>query len=117
MIIMRKNNRIPLSPCLRRFRFYFDLLGKTAKDYLFFTDLQENLVMVSPNLVNDFDLPGEIMHDLDSTGYRWYTLRNEESTSPPSARFWPRKCPVSTVWSIGLRIAKVNIFGFVVVAG
>jgi diguanylate cyclase (GGDEF)-like protein len=65
MIIMRKNNRIPLSPCLRRFRFYFDLLGKTAKDYLFFTDLQENLVMVSPNLVNDFDLPGEIMHDFD----------------------------------------------------
>ena len=62
---MRKNNRIPLSPCLRRFRFYFDLLGKTAKDYLFFTDLQENLVMVSPNLANEFDLPGEIMYDFD----------------------------------------------------
>ncbi len=62
---MRKNNRIPLSPCLRRFRFYFDLLGKTTKDYLFFTDLQENLVMVSPNLVNEFELPGEIMYDFD----------------------------------------------------
>ena len=65
MIIMRKNNRIPLSPCLRRFRFYFDLLSKTTKDYLFMTDLQENMVMVSPNLANEFALPGEILYDFD----------------------------------------------------
>ena len=62
---MKKNNRIPLSPCLRRFRFYFDLLRKTTNDYLFFTDLQENMVMISPNLVQDFELPGEILFDLD----------------------------------------------------
>ena len=65
MIIMKKNNRITLSPCLRRFRFYFDLLRKTTNDYLFFTDLQENMVMISPNLVQEFDLPGEILFDFD----------------------------------------------------
>ena len=54
---MRKNNRIPLSPCLKRFKFFFDLLKKTTEDYLFFADLQENIVMVSPNLVQDFELP------------------------------------------------------------
>ena len=79
---MRKNNRIPLSPCLRRFRFYFDLLGRTTKDYLFFTDLQENLVMVSPNLVNDFDLPGEIMHDFDTY---WLPLVHPEERGPYQA--------------------------------
>jgi len=62
---MKKNNRIPLSPCLKRFKFYFDLLKKTTNDYLFFTDIQENIVMVSPNLVQDFDLPGEVMEDFD----------------------------------------------------
>jgi diguanylate cyclase (GGDEF)-like protein len=62
---MNKNNRIPLSPCLKRFKFYFDLLKKTTNDYLFFTDIQENIVMVSPNLVQDFDLPGEVMENFD----------------------------------------------------
>lgn len=62
---MKKNNRIPLSPCLKRFKFYFDLLKKTTNDYLFFTDIQENIVMVSPNLVQDFDLPGEVMENFD----------------------------------------------------
>ena len=62
---MKKNNRIPLSPCLKRFKFYFDLLKKTTNDYLFFTDIQENIVMVSPNLVQDFDLPDEVMENFD----------------------------------------------------
>ena len=63
---MRKNNRIPLSPCLKRFKFFFDLLKKTTEDYLFFADLQENIVMVSPNLVQDFELPSEVMEDFDA---------------------------------------------------
>ena len=59
---MKKNERIPLSPCLRRFKFFFDLLKQTTDNYLFFADMQEDLVIVSPNLVQDFDLPAEVMH-------------------------------------------------------
>lgn len=58
---MKKDNRINLSPALRRFKFFFDLLKKTTDNYIFFADLQENIIMVSPNLVNDFALPSEIM--------------------------------------------------------
>ena len=63
---MRKNNRIPLSPCLRRFRFYFDLLGKTAKDYLFFTDLQEKLANYESCLpkLTKLDLPNKTTNHL-----------------------------------------------------
>jgi diguanylate cyclase (GGDEF)-like protein len=75
---MKKNERIPLSPCLRRFKFFFDLLKKTTDNYLFFTDIQENIVMVSPNLVQDFDLPGEIMQDFDAY---WAPLIHPEERS------------------------------------
>ena len=62
---MRKANRLPLSANLRRFKFYFDLLKRTTDDYLFLSDMQDSMTMVSPNLVQDFDLPGEIMENLD----------------------------------------------------
>ncbi|MCH3960488.1 MAG: GGDEF and EAL domain-containing protein [Selenomonas sp.] len=75
---MKKNERIPLSPCLRRFKFFFDLLKKTTDNYLFFADIQENIVMVSPNLVQDFDLPGEIMQDFDAY---WAPLIHPEERS------------------------------------
>lgn len=65
MMIMRKMNRLPLSPNLKRFKFFFDLLKRNTDDYLFLTDLQENMVMVSPNLVQDFELPGEVMENFD----------------------------------------------------
>ena len=76
---MRKNNRIPLSPCLKRFKFFFDLLKKTTEDYLFFADLQENIVMVSPNLVQDFELPSEVMEDFDAN---WAPLIHPEERGP-----------------------------------
>ena len=72
---MRKNNRILLSPCLKRFKFFFDLLKKTTEDYLFFADLQENIVMVSPNLVQDFELPSEVMEGFDAN---WAPLIHPE---------------------------------------
>jgi len=75
---MKKNNRISLSPCLRRFRFYFDLLRRTTNDYMFLTDLQENMVMISANLVQDFDLPGEILYDFDKY---WVPLVHPEEKS------------------------------------
>ena len=63
---MRKNNRIPLTSCIKRFKYFFDLLKKTTDDYLFLADLQRDIVMVSPNLVQDFELPGEIIENFDA---------------------------------------------------
>ena len=62
---MRKTKRIPLSPTLRRFKFLFDMLKRTTDDYLVLVDLQEHLTIVSPNLVREFDLPGETIPDGD----------------------------------------------------
>jgi hypothetical protein len=42
---MRKTYRLPLSPNLKRFKFYFDLLKRTTDDYLFLADMQENMKM------------------------------------------------------------------------
>ena len=75
---MKKNERIPLSPCLRRFKFFFDLLKQTTDNYLFFADMQEDLVIVSPNLVQDFDLPAEVMQDFDTY---WGPLVHPEERS------------------------------------
>lgn len=75
---MKKNERIPLSPCLRRFKFFFDLLKQTTDNYLFFADMQEDLVIVSPNLVQDFDLPAEVMYDFDTY---WAPLVHPEERS------------------------------------
>ena len=74
-MMMRRANRIPLSPLLRRVKYYFDLLKKTTDEYLFLEDLQEGLVMVSSNLVQDFDLPSEVIRDFDA---HWTPLIHPE---------------------------------------
>ena len=62
---MQKIARVQLSPNLKRFKFFFDLLKRTTDNYIFLTDIQENIVLLSPNIVQDFDLPGEILEDFD----------------------------------------------------
>ena len=57
--------KIPSNSILRRFKFYFDVLKKTSDAYLFATDLQHPVVMISPNLAADFALPGEVLADFD----------------------------------------------------
>ena len=57
--------KIPSNSILRRFKFYFDLLKKTSDSYLFATDMQNGTVLLSPNLVADFSLPGETLPDFD----------------------------------------------------
>ena len=74
-MIMRKTYRPTLSSNLKRFKFYFDLLKRTTDDYLFLSDMQENMVMLSPNLVQDFELPGEILSDFD---HHWLPLVHPE---------------------------------------
>ena len=62
-----KNNteRAALSPVLKRFKFLFDVVKRTTDAYLFCTDIESNTVMVSPGLVQDFNLPGEVLRDFD----------------------------------------------------
>ncbi len=63
---MRRTKRILLSPLLKRYKYYFDLLKKTTDEYLFLADLQAGMVMLSPNVVQDFDVPGEVVADMDT---------------------------------------------------
>lgn len=79
---MKRDNRINLSPALRRFKFFFDLLKKTTDNYIFFADLQENIMMVSPNLVTDFALPSEIMINFNEY---WYELVHPEERAQVKA--------------------------------
>ena len=79
---MKKDNRINLSPALRRFKFFFDLLKKTTDNYIFFADLQENIIVVSPNLVNDFALPSEIMTNFNEY---WQELIHPEERAQVKA--------------------------------
>lgn len=76
---MQKNNRASLSPLLRRYKFFFDLMKRTTDAYLFCADMQTNTVMVSPNLVQDFDLPGEVLYDFDQY---WGPMIHPEERGP-----------------------------------
>ena len=62
---MKNTDRVSLSPLLKRFKFLFDVQKRTTDAYLFCTDLEKNTVMLSPGLVQDFDLPGEVIYDFD----------------------------------------------------
>lgn len=76
---MKRNNRIPLSPILKRYKYFFDLLKKTTDNYIFLLDLQENLVLVSPNMVQDFGLPAEVLEGFDNY---WAPLVHPEERGP-----------------------------------
>ncbi|MCR5176420.1 MAG: GGDEF and EAL domain-containing protein [Anaerovibrio sp.] len=61
------NNRanIPPGSILRRILLFFKMIQRTSDDYYFATDLQENLVIVSANMVNDFEVPSECFYDMN----------------------------------------------------
>lgn len=59
------NNAIPSDSILRRIQFFFNALQRTTDAYCFATDIKLNKVMVSSNMFNDFDLPGEIFDDME----------------------------------------------------
>ena len=60
---MKVKDKQPLSPALKRCKYMFDLLKHTTDAYLFCKDVTNDVVMVSPNMTQDFDLPGEIIAD------------------------------------------------------
>lgn len=60
-----RNNSIPSDSVLRRIQFFFNALQRTTDAYCFVSDIAANKVMLSSNMVNDFDLPGEIFDDME----------------------------------------------------
>lgn len=58
---MRKQNRVFLNSGMRRYKFFFDRLKKTTDDYLFFCDIDDRVSIISPQFLQDFDFPGEIV--------------------------------------------------------
>ncbi|MCI6158245.1 MAG: GGDEF and EAL domain-containing protein [Selenomonadaceae bacterium] len=71
----KRSNRIPLSPILKRVKLYFDLLKRSTDAYLYVEDIPSKIAMLSPNLVQDFDLPNEVMENLHE---RWAQLIHPE---------------------------------------
>jgi len=62
---MRKKKGIPLSPVLEHFKLYFETLALTTEEYLYVTDYQNKIVMLSPNVVRDFNIPSTVLRSLD----------------------------------------------------
>ena len=62
---MQQEKRTPLSPILRRIKFYFDILTHTSESYLYATDFQNKVVMLSPNMVEDLNLPSTVLPDME----------------------------------------------------
>lgn len=54
--------KVPLSPVLRRIKFYFDALIKTSDNYLVIHDMNNKVTLVSANLVEDFDVPSTVFN-------------------------------------------------------
>jgi diguanylate cyclase (GGDEF)-like protein len=72
---MRQKRYIALSPLLKRIKFYFDLFSKTNDNYICAIDLQNPMILLSPNMVTDFALPGTV---LDSMEKYWVPLIHPE---------------------------------------
>ncbi len=62
---MNKRMNIPQGSILRRISLFFKMIQRTSDEYFFATDLEEDLVMVSANMVNDFDVPSECFYHMD----------------------------------------------------
>ena len=56
---MKKRCQIPRNSVLKRIQSYFRMLCASSDAYFFATDLTENIVMLSPNMVTDFGMPAE----------------------------------------------------------
>ena len=70
-MLMSERVNIPQGSILRRISLFFKMIQRTSDDYFFATDLQENLVMVSANMANDFAIPGECFYDMNKY---WFKL-------------------------------------------
>lgn len=55
--------RVPLSQTLKRCKNLFDLIKRTTDEYVLIVDIETNVAMISPNLVQDFGLPAEVVED------------------------------------------------------
>ena len=55
--------RVQLSQTLKRCKNLFDLIKRTTDEYVLVIDIETNVALLSPNLVQDFDLPAEVVED------------------------------------------------------
>ena len=76
---MKKMNRAPLSPTLKRYKFFFDLMKRTTDNYMLVIDLETGMAMISPGMVQDFELSGEHLTNFDS---EWAPLIHPEERGP-----------------------------------
>ena len=60
---MGRQARIQVTPALRRCKYLFDLVKRTTDEYVLVIDIERNVALLSPNLVQDFGLPAEIVED------------------------------------------------------
>ena len=61
---MKQHIKIPPESMLGKGKFLFDILKETCEEYLFAYDVKANIAIISPKLVQEFDLPGDILQDI-----------------------------------------------------
>lgn len=62
---MGKKSHIPPNSILKRLQEYFRLLCASSDEYYFVEDLKAGLTMLSPNMVTNLGLPGEVISNMD----------------------------------------------------
>ena len=72
---MGRKKKIPLTPLLQRIKDYFDIISRTTDAYLFVTDVKTGTVLLSPNMIEDYELPGTTLSDMDGP---WLKLIHPE---------------------------------------
>ena len=72
---MKKTSRIALTPTLNRFKFLFDVMKSVTDNYIFIVDLKTSTALVTPNLVAEFNLPGEVITNISEY---WFPLIHKE---------------------------------------
>ena len=72
---MKKTSRMALTPTLNRFKFLFDVMKTVTDNYIFIVDLKTSTALVTPNLVAEFNLPGEVLNNISEY---WFPLIHKE---------------------------------------
>ena len=70
-LVVKVKEKARITPALKRCKYIFDIIKHTTDAYIFCLDVKNEVIMLSPNMVQDFDLPSEIMASSES---HWLNL-------------------------------------------
>lgn len=79
-----------LPPLLKQIEFYFNTLPRSSDAYFFIHDLKAGLIVLAENWGADFEMPGQIINDMDVVWMPRLHPDDRQSSLRHGKRLWSR---------------------------